>query len=78
MPTEVQKESIRKEARAILDSFAKKLASIKTAETKKQRVNEGMRKEVSGQKGDADFIERMFTNAPKKTKDCIVAEKATW
>lgn len=78
MVTEVQKESIRKEARAIIDSFAKKLTSIKTAEFKEQKVDEGMRKEVSGQKGDTRFREQMFANAPKKTKYCIVAEKASW
>ncbi len=75
---EKRKEEIRREARAILDKFAKSLEKVKVSGKKKEIVGDGTR--VEGKEGgcDSDFRKRMFDNAPKKEGDCIVAEKASW
>ncbi|MEK6896524.1 MAG: hypothetical protein AABX12_03650 [Nanoarchaeota archaeon] len=109
MIPESQKESIRKEARAILDKFAKSLDKVmensvdyvtahsnspdrefgtksnpiiqilcKVPDKTEQVKGDGTRKEGDGLKGDEDFRERMFANAPNKSEDCIVAEKGAW
>lgn len=78
---EKRKEEIRKEARAILDKFAKtleKVGDIKVGVEKKDNKDMGMRQEGEGQVGDEDFRKRMFENAPRKDRDCIVAEKGSW
>ncbi|HLC54003.1 MAG TPA: hypothetical protein VJK07_00045 [Candidatus Nanoarchaeia archaeon] len=78
MVTESQKEAIRKEAREILESFAKTLEKAKVPAKKEDVGGEGVRKEGNGMKCDDDFRKRMFENAPRKDKDCIIAEKGAW
>jgi len=70
-------ESIKNHARAIMDSFSKKLDKIgKVDESFIERDEfereEGVEKEI--------FIDRdiMFKNAPHKNKDFIIAEKGDW
>lgn len=75
---EEQKEIVRKEARGILDKFAKSLEKVKVSDTKKEVKGDGMRKEGEGLNGDEDFRKRMFENAPHKEGDCIIAEKGAW
>ena len=75
---EKQKEEIRKEARAILDKFAKRLDTVKVPEKKSEGKDTGVRAEGEGLKCDSDFRKMMFENAPNKDEDCIVAEKAGW
>ncbi len=78
MIAEKQKEQIRKQAKEILDSFARALEKIKVKEEKVKKVVGGYRKEGTGQKCDGDFHDRMFANAPEKEGDCIIAEKKKW
>lgn len=78
MAAETDTEGIRKEARMILDRFAKALDKV--PETAENIGNEGsgVREEGAGNKQDDDFRNRMFANAPRKDGDCILAEKASW
>ncbi len=78
MISEKEKDSIRKEAKQILDNFASALEGVKVKKRGfKKRVG-GYRKERDGQKCDEDFRNRMFDNAPSKDGDCIIAEKKKW
>lgn len=77
MVSEAQKEAIRKEARGILDGFAKALNKMPDARNHERRAHAG-RVEGMGKGCDEDFRRRVFANAPKKNDDCIIAEKGAW
>lgn len=77
MVSEARKEAIRKEARQILDGFAKTLGKV-SAPKNYARISGFGREEKAGLLGDEDFRRRMFANAPKKNEDCIIAEKGAW
>ena len=74
---ERKREEIRKEARGILDKFAKSLESVKFKEKESKKQVGGFREEGNG-KTDADFRERMFANASSTDGDHILAEKKKW
>ena len=78
MIDEKKKAEIKIEAKKILDSFAKKLDSVRFKERKEKKELGGFRKEVQGMKGSEGFRRRMFENAPNKNEDCIIAEKKEW
>ena len=79
MISDKQKEAIRTEAREILEKFARSLEKVKVKEVSRSLPkDEGKREEQVGLAGDADFRTRMFDNAPKKSGNCIVAEKGNW
>jgi Asp-tRNA(Asn)/Glu-tRNA(Gln) amidotransferase C subunit len=73
-----EKEDIKKEAEQIMNSFSKKL------ETVSDKVSEAVveRPECERQEGKSKGakIDRkiMFSNAPKKNEDFIIAEKGGW
>ena len=71
----MDEEAIKKQAKTILDRFAKALEGIKTEEAIIER-DESMREE-GGEKLEINR-EVMFENAPKKKDDCIEAEKGGW
>ena len=75
---EIKREEVRKQAKEILDKFAKSLESVKFKEKKGKKELEGFREEAQGLKGDEDFRKRMFENAPNKNDDFIIAEKKKW
>lgn len=74
-----KKDQIKKEAKEIMDKFAKSLDSIKEkvkdsfVEREKDR-----REEKEGKFADRDFREIMFENAPSKSGDFICGEKKKW
>ena len=74
---EKEKESIRQEAKGIMDSFSKKLSKldVKMDEPLIERA-EGERKEG----GKCEEIDRdiMFENASEKNDDFIVGERKEW
>lgn len=76
---EQKRTEIQKEAQNILKKFSKALQSVKV-EKKQHAVKEssGFREESDGKKGDLDFRERMFKNAPNHKGDSILAEKKQW
>lgn len=78
MISDREKEEIRLQAKAILDDFAESLEKVKIEKERVKKAVGGYRKEGSGQKGNEDFREIMFANAPEKDGDCIIAEKKKW
>ena len=78
MINEQTKEQIRMQAKSILDNFSKSLDKVKTKKKEFKKAVGGYRKEGDGQKGDIEFREVMFANAPEKDEDCIIAEKKKW
>jgi Asp-tRNA(Asn)/Glu-tRNA(Gln) amidotransferase C subunit len=77
--SESEKESIKKQAKEIMDRFSEKLARIdkKTSEPIIERKN-FERHEMQGSKPNLDFRKRMFENAPNKNDDFILGEKKGW
>ncbi len=75
--SEKEKEDIKKDAKKLLEDFAKKLEKIKTEEGHFSKCS-GMRIEGSGWKTEEDFKDTMFDNAPMVEDDLILAEKGGW
>ena len=77
--SEKEKESIKKQAKEIMDKFSKKLERInnKTGDSFVER-EDFEREEREGKKGNLDFRKRMFENAPNKNEDFILTEKKSW
>ena len=83
MPSENKKESkreqeIKKQAKQILDKFAKALSKIKKVPESFVEREEDRRKEGEGKKGDEEFRKTFFENAPSTKGDCIQAERGKW
>ena len=74
-------EEIKKEAKEIIDKFAKALEKVSIEEARVER-DEDRRIEKEGEAEEAelnsDFRKIMLENAPDKNDDCIVAEKGEW
>lgn len=70
-------EAIRKQAKGILESFAKALEKVSVKEASVEREQD-RRKENEGNAGDSEFRKIMLENAPEKDDDCIKAEKGSW
>jgi|TARA_Y100000031_G_C8126369_1_gene340689 Asp-tRNA(Asn)/Glu-tRNA(Gln) amidotransferase C subunit len=77
--SENEKESIRKQAKEIMDKFSEKISKVdkKISELLIER-EEFERTESDGKETNLDFRKRMFENAPKKNKDFILTEKKKW
>ncbi len=69
---------VKKQAKEILDKFAKALSKVKTKEDFFVKRKEDRRKESEGFKGDSDFISRFMENAPQTKNKSVVAEKGEW
>ena len=78
--SEKEKESIRKDAKRVMDSFSKKLSKIDEKKIPDAVIerDEDLRNEGEGKCGSGEFREVMFKNAPNKNKDFIIAEKKKW
>ena len=74
---EKREKEIQKEAKRILDKFAKALAKVRTSDGFVER-EEDRREEREGEKGDSEFREIFFENAPSTKKDSIQAERGKW
>jgi hypothetical protein len=72
--------AIQKEAKQILDKFAKALEKIKDVPDSFVEREEDRReeKEGGGKEPDSDFRKIFFENAPATKKDSIQAEKGGW
>ena len=78
---EVKEEEIRKEAKLILDKFAKELEKIKEIPESFVEREEDRREEKAseeGKKPDDDFRKIFFENAPATKKSCVLAERGKW
>ncbi len=78
MVSEQEKAKIQKEAKQILENFAKSLEKVKFKESKVKEQLGGFREEQEGKEADPDFRKRFFDNAPQKDGDFIIAEKKKW
>lgn len=74
-----ERESIKKEAKSIMDSFSGRLDKLKLDKVNEPMIErgDGMREEGEGEKVEIDR-KIMFDNAPKKNEDFIIAEKKGW
>lgn len=80
MPSERDRDrekEIAREAKEILDKFAKALEKVETKESFVER-EESFRKEQEGSLPNEEFRKIFFENAPEVTNDCIQAEKGKW
>lgn len=78
MISESQSKGIAKEAKEILDKFAKSLDRVKLKGKAKVNGVGGYRKEIGGKVANEKFRKGMFENAPLVEGECIVAEKKSW
>jgi len=72
-----EKELIQKQAKLILDRFAKALERVQVHSSSVERP-EDRRQEGSGKNPDPKFKEIMMKNAPHVKEDCIEAERGSW
>ena len=73
----VDQTKIQKEAKAIIDKFAKALEKVKTDDLD-FHVNRDDFERVEGEGEKCDFKKQLLENAPKKNDDFVVAEKGSW
>jgi Asp-tRNA(Asn)/Glu-tRNA(Gln) amidotransferase C subunit len=76
--SEKEKEEIKKQVDSVLNSFSKKLATLK----EKTEVDNSIEREECTREegGDISDLSRkiMFENAPDKNEDSIIAERKKW
>ncbi len=72
----MDKTEIKKQAKEILDKFAKALEKVKTEDNFYVERDETEREEIDIK--CEDFKEQLLDNAPRKNKDFIIAEKGSW
>ena len=79
--SEEEAENIKKEAKSIMDSFAKAIASVEQeikevgfVEREQQTREESKEKALQ----DKNFRDVFFENAPDKETDYIKAERGKW
>lgn len=75
--TEEEKQTIRDDAKKLLDEFSSKLGKIKSIEPKLDK-KENLRTEGTGSQPDQEFREFMFDNAPLIEDGLIIAETGKW
>jgi len=74
----MNQELIRKEAKQLLDNFAKSLDNVKVKPKKIPQETKGFREESIPEKPNKEFKNKMFANAPKTNGDFIISEKKKW
>jgi len=75
--SEKEREQIKKDSKKLLDTFAKKLETIKAKESHFSNSS-GTRQEGEGWNTDQDFHDLTLLNAPFVEDDFLVAEKGGW
>jgi Asp-tRNA(Asn)/Glu-tRNA(Gln) amidotransferase C subunit len=75
--SEKEKEEVKKQVNSIIDSFSKKLSTIKDKIDEQFIEREKFERD---EEGNASEIKKeiMFQNAPESNKDFIIAEKKRW
>ena len=76
--SESEREKIKIQAKQILDDFSKSLDQVKVKSKKTKNEVGGFREEGEGRKADSEFRKKMFSNAPQKDENNILAEKKSW
>ena len=76
-----REDEVKKEAKQILDKFAKALSKIKEVPESYVEREKDRREETSSEKKDSpdsDFQKRFFDNAPQTKNKCVLAERGKW
>lgn len=79
--SEQEKAEIKTQAKAIMDSFSKKLESVKSEISEpliERDEMERIENSLNENSENSDFRKRFFENAPNKNSDFIIAEKKGW
>lgn len=76
--SEQKRAEIEKQAKKILDDFAKALAKVNFKKKEFKKDVGGFREEGSGLQADESFRKALFKNAPATSKDFILTEKKKW
>ena len=74
----INKGKVEKQAKEILDKFAKALAKVGEKDEQFFVDREEFEREEKSGECDSDFKEKMLENAPRKNSDFIIAEKGEW
>lgn len=73
----MDREDIKKQAKKILDDFAKALESVKFEEELVERDSD-RRDETEASEPNAEFRKIVLENAPATKEGCILTEKGKW
>lgn len=78
--SEKEKQEIRKQAKAVMDKFSRKLEKINLPEERTQSSGKDFERPEGAKEGErVEFDKKiMFENAPEKNKDFIISEKKRW
>ncbi|RLG15948.1 hypothetical protein DRN69_02220 [Candidatus Pacearchaeota archaeon] len=77
--SEKEKKEIQKQAKKIMDSFARELSKIdKKMKEPVVESDKDEREEIEGECDENFSRDIMFQNAPKKNEDFIISEKRKW
>lgn len=71
-------ESIREEAKNIMDNFMSAMKDIEVEDDFILKRDFCLREEGEGKVADEDFRQRFLSNAPKHSGDSILAQKGSW
>ncbi len=75
----MNKESITRQAKQILDNFAKSLEKVKISPEKTKQETGGFREESKNpEPASEEFKKRIFSNASETDGDFLIAEKKKW
>lgn len=70
---------IQKQAKQILDNFAKSLEKVKISPSKEKQETGGFREESKNpEPSNEEFKKRIFSNAAETDGDFLIAEKKKW
>lgn len=71
---------IKKQAKEILDKFAKALEKVKSKENFYVERDDFEREEINNlnKEKSEDFKQYLLENSPKKNNDFVIAEKGEW
>ena len=78
--TNIDKSLIEKQAKEIVDKFAKALEKVEKEKVEESHFEreEFERVEGAGKLGTEGFKQGILENAPNKDNDFIIAEKGSW
>lgn len=76
--SEEEKENIKKEAKRIMDSFAKALAKVGNERVDESVIRTEQTRKETNAECDESFRKMFMNNAPEKDDDFILAEKGKW
>jgi len=75
----MDKEKVRKQAKQILDKFAKALEKVEDEKDIDFYVDrEKSEREEGGGRECKDFKKKLLENAPEKNNDFVIVEKGDW